>query len=110
MITTAPSDRRGPYEPATFQPFGVERHAEPIMPKNFDQLAALAAEHVEIAAMRITLEGFLNQQGQVFIPRRMSVWPVAIHTRTPDATGIIAADLRPAPQPPPSGPRRPPRR
>src|SRR5665213_4455946 len=34
------------------------------MPKNFDQLAALAAEHVEIAAMRITLESFLNQQGQ----------------------------------------------
>src|SRR3984893_14350991 len=31
-----------------------------------------------------------------FIPRRMSVWPVAIHTRSPEATGIIAADLRPA--------------
>jgi hypothetical protein len=25
------------------------------------------------------------------MPRRMSVWPVAIHTRTPDAMGIIAA-------------------
>jgi hypothetical protein len=37
------------------------------------------------------------------------VCPVAIHTRTPEAIGIIAADLRPAPQPPPSAPRHPPR-
>ena len=32
---------------------GIERHAEPIVPKDLDQLAALAAEHVEIAAMRL---------------------------------------------------------
>src|SRR6266699_1129386 len=34
------------------------------MPENLDQLAAFAAEHVEIAAVRIALEGFLHQQGQ----------------------------------------------
>jgi hypothetical protein len=28
---------------------------------------------------------------RLFMPRRMSVWPTANHTRTPDGTGIIAA-------------------
>jgi hypothetical protein len=37
---------------------------EAIVPENLDQRTALSAEHVEIAAMRITLEGFLHQQGQ----------------------------------------------
>jgi hypothetical protein len=39
-----------------------------------------------------------------FMPQRMSVWPAAIHTRTPDDTGIIAApeDPEPAPRPPPA--------
>src|SRR5882757_6743271 len=49
-----------PYEPATLQPLGVERHAEAIVPENFDQLSVLAAEHIEIAAVRITLERFLH--------------------------------------------------
>ena len=100
-------DRR-PNEPAAFQPLGVERHAQPIVPQNLDQLAAFAAEHVEIAAVRVALEGFLHQQARVFMPRRMSVWPVAIHTRTPGGIAIIAADPRPALQPPPSpSPGRP---
>ena len=30
---------------------GIERHAEPIVPKDLDQLAALTAEDVEVAAM-----------------------------------------------------------
>jgi hypothetical protein len=30
-------------------------------PENLDQLAALAAEHVEIASVRIALQGFLHQ-------------------------------------------------
>src|SRR5579862_5739884 len=55
---------RWPDEPAALQPLGVERHAQPIVPENFDELAALSAEHVEIAAVRITLEGFLHQQSQ----------------------------------------------
>jgi hypothetical protein len=54
----------GPDEAATLQPFGVERHAKTVMPENLDQLAVLAAEHVEIAAVRVTLERFLNRQGQ----------------------------------------------
>src|SRR5450755_3666947 len=53
-----------PYEAATLQPLGVERHAVTVVPEYLDQLAALAAEHVEITAVRITLERFLNLQSQ----------------------------------------------
>lgn len=38
--------------------------AQPIVPETLDQLAALAAEHVEIAAAQIGVQGFLHQQGQ----------------------------------------------
>ena len=55
--------RLWPDEAATLQPLGIERHAEVIMPENLDQLAALAAEHIEIAAVRITLERLLHLQG-----------------------------------------------
>jgi Transposase, Mutator family len=30
---------RGPYETATLQPFGIKRHAKPIMPEDLDQIA-----------------------------------------------------------------------
>src|SRR5271156_1875323 len=43
---------------------GVQRHAETVVPENLDQLAALAAEHVEVAAVRIALERLLNHKGQ----------------------------------------------
>src|SRR5258706_1631884 len=56
--------RRRPEKTAALQPLGVERHAQPIVPKNLDQLAVLATEHVEISAMWVALEGFLHQQGQ----------------------------------------------
>src|SRR5215470_12716840 len=56
--------RRRPEEAAALQPLGIERHAKPIVPKDLDQLAALAAEYIEVAAVRVALEGFLHQQGQ----------------------------------------------
>src|SRR6516165_2389215 len=34
------------------------------MPKDLDQLAAFATEHIEVAAVRVALEGFLHQHGQ----------------------------------------------
>lgn len=34
------------------------------MPKNFRQIAATTTEYEEIAAVRVTLETFLNLQGQ----------------------------------------------
>ena len=41
--------RRWPDEAALLQPFGVERHAETIMPKNLDQVTSGASKDVEIA-------------------------------------------------------------
>ena len=98
-----------PDEAPAFKPLEVQRHADAIVPEHLDQLAALATENVEIATVRIAIKRLLNLNARVFMPRRMSVWPVAIHTRTPEAIGIIAVVLRPAPRPPPSSPRCPPR-
>ena len=33
--------RRRPYKPAALQPLGIERHADPVMPENLDQLTRL---------------------------------------------------------------------
>lgn len=56
--------RRRPEKAAALQPLGIERHAQPIMPKDLDQLAAFATEHIEVAAVRVSFEGFLHQQAQ----------------------------------------------
>src|SRR5262249_3215787 len=56
--------RRGPDEPSALQTLGIERHAETIVPENLDQLAALAAEHVEVAAVWIAPQRFLHEQGE----------------------------------------------
>src|SRR6516225_5316457 len=37
--------RRRPDKPAAFQSLSVERHAETVVPENFDQIAAPSAEH-----------------------------------------------------------------
>src|SRR6476659_5688278 len=34
------------------------------MPKDLDQLSALATEHIEVAAVRVALEDFQHHQGQ----------------------------------------------
>ena len=60
------------------------------MPKNFDQVTAFATENIKIAGMRIALQPSWTCNAKLFMPRRMSVWPTASHTRTPEGTGIIA--------------------
>src|ERR1700731_4425012 len=45
--------RRWPDEAALLQPFGVQRHAETVMPKNLDQVTSATSKDVEIAGMRI---------------------------------------------------------
>ncbi|KAF2174632.1 hypothetical protein K469DRAFT_686407 [Zopfia rhizophila CBS 207.26] len=55
---------RGPDESASFQSLGVERHAEPIMPDDFNQVAATAPKNVEITGMRIAPERLLCLQRQ----------------------------------------------
>src|SRR5690348_12876200 len=51
-------------EPAAFQTLGIQRHAQPIMPEDLHQIAALAAKHVELASMRIAAQCLLDLQGQ----------------------------------------------
>src|SRR5450755_1058088 len=56
--------RRWPDEAAFLQPFGVERHAETVMPDNLDQIATGASEDKEIACMGIAPQRFLDLQSQ----------------------------------------------
>jgi hypothetical protein len=70
------------------------------------EVAPAPTEHKEIAGMRIALQRLLHLQVRPFMPRRISVWPVAIHTRTPEGMGIIAAAV-PSSPPPPEQDRRP---
>src|SRR5207248_2981961 len=56
--------RRWPDEAALLQPLGVERHAEPVMPKNLNQVTSGASEDVKIAGMRIAPQSLLNLKGQ----------------------------------------------
>jgi hypothetical protein len=53
-------------------------------------MTAFAAENIKIAGMPIALQPLLDLHARLFMPRRMSVWPTASHTRTPEGTGIIA--------------------
>ena len=46
-------EHRGPDETAAFEPLGVQRHADPVMPEYLDQIAFAAAEYPEIADVRI---------------------------------------------------------
>src|SRR5664279_1018313 len=57
-------DRRRPDEAAFLQPFGVERHAETIMPDNLDQIATRTSEDKEVACMGIAPQRFLDLQSQ----------------------------------------------
>src|SRR5580704_1571491 len=59
---------RRPNKSAALQPLGVERHTDPVVPKNLYQRAATPAEHVEIASVRVALERLLHQQCQALHP------------------------------------------
>ena len=53
-----------PDEAATVQPFGIERQSDPVMPKGFDQRAALATEHIYVSGEGISSKTFLHLQSQ----------------------------------------------
>src|SRR5215468_12281282 len=57
-----PVRRRRPDEPAMLQSLGEKTHALAVVPQHLDQVAAPAAEHDQVAAMRIALEGLLDQE------------------------------------------------
>ena len=45
--------RRRPHEASSLQALGVQRGAQPVVPEDLDQLAALAPEDVKVAGMRV---------------------------------------------------------
>src|SRR5260364_132425 len=53
-----------PDEAAALQPLREQAHALAVVPQHLDQAAAAAAEHKQMAAMRIALQGLLDQQRQ----------------------------------------------
>src|SRR6476619_811462 len=55
---------RWPDEAPALQPLGKQTHALAVMPNDFDQASAPAAEHEQMALMRIALELLLHQQRQ----------------------------------------------
>src|SRR5713226_5279681 len=59
-----PIHSRWPDEAATFQPLRKQAHALPVMPQHLDQATATAAEHEQMAVVRIALERLLYQQRQ----------------------------------------------
>jgi hypothetical protein len=89
-----PVGRRWPDEPAVLQPLGIQRHAKSVMPKNLDQVTSGTSEDVKIARMRIALQGLRTCRARPFMPRRISVRPIASQTRTPEGTAIVAAPAR----------------
>jgi hypothetical protein len=52
--------RRWPDEAAFLQPFGVERHAETVMPKNLNQVTSGASKDVKITCVGIASQRFLD--------------------------------------------------
>src|SRR5215831_3206567 len=56
--------RRWPDEVAPLQALRVERHADPIMPNDFNEIAPDASKDVQIAGMRVPTQNLLNLQGQ----------------------------------------------
>jgi len=49
---------------AAFQPLRVKAHALAVVPQHLDQSTAPAAEHEQMAIVRIALERLLYQQSQ----------------------------------------------
>jgi hypothetical protein len=60
---------RQPQKPAALQPLGIERHANAVMPKNFDQMTALHSFSVPIA---ICCDG---------VPLASASWPASSRFR-----------------------------
>ena len=46
------------------QPLRVQRHADPVVPDNFNQVTSGPSENVKISSVRVTAERFLNLQRQ----------------------------------------------
>jgi hypothetical protein len=63
-ISARTKNLRRANEASSLQALGVQRGAQPIVPEDLDQLAALAPEDVKVAGMRVALQRLLDAQGQ----------------------------------------------
>src|SRR5262249_52764555 len=52
------------YKPAPFEPLGVERHADPVVPENLDQVTSFPPKNIQTAGVRIAPELLLTLQRQ----------------------------------------------
>jgi len=91
--------RRGPDKLAALQPLGVKATCQTVMPKHLHEVAPASTEHEEITGVRIALQRLLHLQSEAVHATAHVGMAVAIHTRTPEGMGIIAAAV-------PSSPRR----
>ena len=73
--------RRRPEEAALLQPLGVERHAQPVVPKDLDEVASGAPEDVQIARVRV--------------PGRAPLGPAEPSRSFPDACRSVRPRARP---------------
>src|SRR4051812_6234277 len=64
----APVRRRRPQKTALLEPLGIERHAEPVVPDNLDQIAAAPPKNIEVAGMRVPSKRLLDLQSQALHP------------------------------------------
>ena len=55
-----PVDHRWPDETAALQTLGIERHADPVMPEDLQQITLAATENVQVAGMGITSKTMLR--------------------------------------------------
>jgi hypothetical protein len=78
---------------AALQSLGIGRHAQPIVPKDLDQLAAFATEYVEVSAVRVAFEGLMHQHRQ----RVRAAAHVGVAGRNPHPDGGQNGDHRERP-------------
>ena len=64
---------RGPEEASSFQPLGVERHAQPVMPQDIEQVATRPRNTYKSPACGSRANASCTCKARPFMPRRISV-------------------------------------
>ena len=86
--------RRRPQEPAALKPLGVERDPQTVMPEDFTRSPRRPRKIYRSPACGSCPRSSWTWRARVFMPRRMSVTPVASQTRTPPGTDGVDAPSR----------------
>src|SRR5215216_2376958 len=85
-----------PDEAPALQPLREQAHALAVVPQYLDQPAAPAPEHEQVPLCGLRCNVSCTSTARPSKPLRMSVWPVASHTRTSLWIEIIVV-VRPLP-------------